>query len=363
MVAFIIQIACTAAGTEYFLTQIIMSAYYSLVIIGLCLLMGYAGQISLGQAGFFAVGGYTQAFLTTVNLSQFQKIGIIALFKSAGLFSVWKDVYGNNVLSFSSWFAFLIAILITIGIAFLIGIPVLRLKGHYLAMATLGFGIIITTIVKASDFLGKADGITNVPPFILFTGIQVCGQTSFRVLNYYIAWVFVFIALIIAMSLINSRVGRALRAIHGSEEAASAMGIDTARYKLYTFILGAVFASVGGIFLTHYNGGIGPSETYVIKSIRYVSIVAIGGMDNISGSLVMGLVLNFLSLRGYFGSYDDLVFGIILVVVMIFFPKGLLRAKYLRRFFSVIREKTKSIINKIKSGKEIKTESADEENM
>ncbi len=328
---------------EFFLTQIIMSAYYSLVVIGLCLLMGYAGQISLGQAGFFAIGGYTQAFLTTVNLSGIGGAGFADFLQSIGLLSQWKDVYGNPVLSFSPWFSFVVAIGITIAVAFLIGIPVLRLKGHYLAMATLGFGIIVHAAVIGVSFLGKADGITNVPQFDLLPGLAVSGKASLRVMNYYIAWGIVLVALLVTTSLVASRAGRALRAIHGNEEAANAIGINTSRYKLYTFVASAVFAAVGGIFLMHYNAGIAPSETSVMKSVRYVSIVAIGGMDNIWGSLFMGVLLNFLSLRGYFGTFDDLVFGSILIIIMIFFPRGLVRIELAKKIGAFFIDLVKSI--------------------
>ena len=104
--------------------------------------------------------------------------------------------------------------------------------------------------------------------------------------------------MVLLVNLINSRVGRALRSIHGAEDAANAMGVDTARYKLSTFMLSAVLASVAGVFLTHFNGGIGPSEASIMKSVRYVAIVAVGGMGSIWGTLIMSVVLNFLSLRG-----------------------------------------------------------------
>src|SRR5512147_98867 len=94
----LVQLVCTLTRSEFFLTQIIMSAYYSLVIIGLCLLMGYAGQISLGQAGFFAVGGYTQAFLVTVNLAPYKTLSIVAFAKSIGFLISWQDIYGNEIL-------------------------------------------------------------------------------------------------------------------------------------------------------------------------------------------------------------------------------------------------------------------------
>ena len=115
--------------------------------------------------------------------------------------------------------------------------------------------------------------------------------------------------MLLLLNLVHSRVGRALRAIHGAEDAASAMGVDTARFKLATFVLRAALAAVAGVLLTHYNGGIGPSEASIMKSVRYVAIVAVGGMANLWGTLVASAVLNFLSLRGVFGTYDDAVFG------------------------------------------------------
>jgi branched-chain amino acid transport system permease protein len=107
------------------------------------------------------------------------------------------------------------------------------------------------------------------------------------------------------------------------------MGVNTSRYKLKTFVLSAGLAALAGVFLTHYNGGIGPSEASVMKSVRYVAIVAIGGMASLWGALTMGVVLNFLSLRGVFGSYDEAVFGTILIVIMLFAPEGLLRLNLL----------------------------------
>jgi branched-chain amino acid transport system permease protein len=258
-----------------------------------------------------------------------------------------QDLYGNNLLSFSPWLSFIAALLVTVVIALIIGIPVIRLRGHYLAMATLGFGLIIYRIVLGTGFLGEADGITGVPPFPVL-GLEVSGALSRRIPNYYIAWVLVLLGMLLAMNLIQSRVGRALRSIHGSEEAAQAMGINTARYKLATFVLSAVFAAVGGIFLTHYNGSIGPSEVTSMKSVRYVAIVAVGGMDNLWGALLMSMVLNFLSLRGYFGSYDDAVFAAILLVIMLFFPDGLLRAPGLRNL-TILRQRATAMLRPSKS--------------
>lgn len=324
VIVILVQLLLSFTGTEYFLTQITMSAYYLLVVIGLCLLMGYAGQISLGHAGFFAIGGYCSAVLTTYNLIESAEKPFVRFLGKIGFLYERVGLYGDDILTVAPWVAFIAAMLAAIIIAFLIGFPVTRLKGHYLAMATLGFGIIIYAIVLGTKILGESDGITNVPPFKLLFGLEVNGRLPFRIQNYYIAWFLVLLAIGFSVNLINSRVGRALRSIHGSEEAANALGVDTARYKLLTFVLSAAMAAVGGVFATHYNGGIGPSEVTVTKSVRYVAIVAVGGMSNLWGVAFAGILLNFLSLRGYFGSYDDAVFGLILIIVMLFAPQGIL---------------------------------------
>ena len=320
-----LQISFSLTGATYYLTQITMSAYYALVVIGLCLLMGYAGQISLGHAGFFAIGGYTSAVLTTYNLIAYSDNTLIAWCKSIGLVMSWNDIYGNAILSFSPWAGLAAALLLTTLIASLIGLSIIHLKGHYLAMATLGFGLIIYRIVLGVQIFGQADGISNIPPFVFFDGLQVNGRLPFRIQNYYIAWFMVLGAMILSVNLIESHIGRALRSIHQNEEAAHSLGVNIHRCKLFTFVLSALFAALGGVFLSHYNASIGPSEVAVMKSIRYVAIVAVGGMANLWGALIMGIVLNFLSLRGVFGSYDDAVFGAILIFIMLFAPQGLLR--------------------------------------
>jgi branched-chain amino acid transport system permease protein len=311
-------------GTRYYLTQLTMSAYYALLIIGLCVVMGYAGQISIGHAGFFAIGGYLSAALTTRNLVAYKDNLLVRMLDGLGLLSFGQDIYGDAIMAVNPWVACIVAVLSAGLVAWILGIPVLKLKGHYLAMATLGFGIIVYRIVLASEYFGEADGISEVPPFPLMPGLTVSGDFGAREENYYIAWGLLIIGMILLRNLIDSRSGRALRAIHGSEEAAASVGVNTARFKLLVFVLSAVFAALAGVFMTHYNGGIGPSEASVMKSVRYVAIVAVGGMAHLWGALIMGVVLNFLSLRGVFGSYDDAVFGFILIAIMLFAPNGIL---------------------------------------
>jgi branched-chain amino acid transport system permease protein len=320
-----VQLAAQLAGKPFFLTQLTMSAYYTLVALGLSVLMGYAGQISLGHAAFFAIGGYTTGLLTTADLSARRGGALVDLAERARVLVARPDLYGGEVLTVHPWVAFLVAIAAALVVGFAIGIPVLKLKGHYLAMATLGFGTIVYGVVLGTESLGAADGLGSVPPFPLVGSIAVGGGRAARVANYYVAWGLVALALLVLGNLVESRVGRALRAIHGAEDAANATGVDVARYKLKTFVLSAVLAAVGGVFLTHYNAGIGPGEAAVMKSVRYVAIVAVGGMGSIWGTLATSAVLNFLSLRGYFGTLDDAVFAAVLLFVMLFSPEGVLR--------------------------------------
>ncbi len=332
-----IQLITGWTDTRFYLTQLTMSAYYALLIIGLCVVMGYAGQISLGHAGFFAIGGYLSAALTTHNLVAYQNHALIRMLDGIGVLVSGQDIYGEALMAVTPWAACIVAVASAALIAWILGIPVLKLKGHYLAMATLGFGIITYRIVLASEYFGEADGISEVPAFQLLPGLTVSGDFGAREENYYIAWGLLIVGMVLLRNLIDSRVGRALRSIHGSEEAAAASGVDTARFKLQVFVLSAVFAAVAGVFLTHYNGGIGPSESGVMKSVRYVAIVAVGGMAHLWGALIMGIILNFLSLRGVFGSYDDAVFGLILIVVMLFAPNGILRVNWRAYFYMIYR--------------------------
>lgn len=300
------QLLAHAAGKDFFLTQLTMSAYYALVALGLCLLLGYAGQISLGQAGFFAIGGYVSALLSKAGVDP--RLAFIAALAASG------------------------------AIAFLIGLPVLRLKGHYLAMATLGFGLVIEKIVRGLNVFGGADGISDVPAFPIIASLSISGGRAARLPNFLIAFGVLALALALLGNLLASRAGRALRALHGNEEAARAMGVDVFRSKLSVFVIAAVLAAAAGSLLTHYNGSIGPGEASIMKSIRYLAIVAVGGLSNFGGTLVMAISLNFLSLRGVFGFYDDAFFGAMLVAVMLLAPDGFsfssLRLSALRSFFS-----------------------------
>ncbi len=319
-----VQVATQATDRGFYLTQLTMTAYYALVVVGLSLLMGYAGQISLGQAGFFAIGGYTAAYVSTLDLASAKAHPAVAAAARLGLLVARPDIYGGEILGVNPWVGLVAAVLLAVLVAWGVAVPVLRLRGHYLAMATLAFGTIVSAAVVGTQRLGAADGISGVPPFPLLPGVRIGGGTSDRVVNYYLAWGLLALAMLLLGNLVRSRTGRALRAIHGAEDAAKAMGVDAARLKVRIFVLAAAMAALAGVLLTHYVGGIGPSETSVMKSVRYVAMVAVGGMGSLWGALSATAVLEFLSLRGVFGAHDDTVFGGILLLVMLFAPDGIL---------------------------------------
>ncbi len=276
-------------GNSYYLNVLVFVGIYSLITIGLSLLMGYAGQISLGQAAFFGLGAYTSGVLSA-------KFGI------------------------SPWLAFLAAIFVTGGIAFLIGAPALKLKGHYLAMATLAFGYIVFIVFnQASSYTGGPSGFGQIPRFRL-------GNFLFRtdVHYYYLVWTLVIVVLLVSLNVIHSRVGRALRSIHEGELAANIMGVNTARYKIQIFVLSAVYASMAGSLYAHFITFLNPTPFGFHFSIVLLTMVAVGGMASVWGAIIGAALLTILPeyLRA-FHDYDILIYGSILLVIMIFLPQGL----------------------------------------
>jgi branched-chain amino acid transport system permease protein len=308
-----------------YLTQVTMSLYYAIVVMGLCLVMGYAGQVSMGHGAFFAIGGYTTAVLTTHNVSQFKDSAWAHALQHLRVLVVQPDLYGGDSLTASPWAAFGVAMVLTFVVAHLIGYPALRLKGHYLAMATLGFGLIVHKLVLGSTLTGSADGITGVPPWDLGLGLVISGKRAARVQNYYLACGLVVLLLWILRNLVQSRVGRAFQAIHDRETAANAMGINTARFKLKAFVTSALLAALAGVCFTHYAGGIGPSEAGALKSVRYLALAAVSGMANLWGAAVISTAINFGSLRGWFGTFDHAVFGALLILIISLTPEGPLK--------------------------------------
>jgi branched-chain amino acid transport system permease protein len=274
---------------DYILGVLIFMGINCIMTMGLSLLMGYAGQISLGHAAFFGLGAYSSAILTT----------------QAGLHPLW---------------GFTVGILLSAAVAYLVGKPTLRLKGHYMAVATLGFGeIIFITFNQLSSLTGGPSGLSGIPS-LSFWGYPLEGGSYL-----YIVWGCVLALLIFSLNVINSRVGRALRAVHGSELAAKAMGVDAARYKVQVFVLSAIYASMAGSLYAHYVTFISPNSFSLMFSILLLMMVVVGGAETIWGALLGSAVLTLLPeyLRGL-EDFEVLAYGAILTVVLLFMPRGLL---------------------------------------
>ena len=268
----------------------VFAGIYSLITMGLSLLMGYAGQISLGQAAFFGIGAYASGILTAT--------------------------YGLN-----PWFCMAVGIVVAAAVAIIVGVPSLKLRGHYLAMATLAFGIIVFIIFNEEvEFTGGPDGMSGIPGLSIF-GFEFDSIEKY----YYLVWAFVFAAFIFTINVIQSRAGRALRAIHSSPAASSAMGVNISRYKIVVFIYSAILASLAGSLYAHYMNFINPSTFDLLFSIKLLIMISLGGMHDIWGAIIGAFLVTFLSFEWlhFFEEFEAIVYGIILLVVTIFLPHGL----------------------------------------
>ena len=279
----------------YYFDLAIRTAINAIVVIGLNLLIGYTGQISLGHAGFLGIGAYASAILTT----RYGLPSVLALLAGAAASGL---------------------------LALLIARPILRLKGHYLAMATLGLGIIISIVlVNEVALTGGPDGV-SVPAF------EVMGRaiTSERQWYGLIATLLVLTTWL-ALNLIDSPAGRALQAIHGSETAARVVGVDATSVKVRIFVFSAVFTSIMGSITAHYLAFVTPGLAGFFHSIELVTMVVIGGMASVFGAIVGAVLLTALpQVLATFEGWETVVFGIILVVTMIFLPRGLVPTLALR---------------------------------
>lgn len=291
-IAFLVFIAIVALfpflseGT-YTVSIGIFSGINALVAIGLCILMGYAGQVSLGQAGFYGIGAYISAMLSL-------KLGVPVLF------------------------SVIAAALVAAMAAVLLSVPALRLKGHYLAVATLGFGEIIHIMLDEWG-PGGPSGFGDIPHF------SVLGYTFGTTTAYfYLTWLIVAVVIIFSFNLVNSRSGRALLAIHNSETASNAMGVDVAALKIKVFVLSAVYASIAGSLYAHYMTFISPSSFSLFYSVLVLMMVVVGGITNIWGAVTGSIIITVLpELLRKFAEFDVLVYGLILTLSLLFFRKGL----------------------------------------
>jgi branched-chain amino acid transport system permease protein len=277
------------SGNEYYLTVMIVGGFHVILTLGLNLLMGYAGQISLGHAAFYGIAAYTSGILTA-------RFG-------------WPVPAG-----------LLAGVVLVVAVAWLIAIPTLKLRGHYLAMGTLGFGVIVYIVLnEATDLTGGPSGLTGIPRLGI-GGVTITSDAAF----YGVVWAVALALFALAQNLVRSRLGRALRAIHTSEAAASALGVDTGRTKLFVFVLSAGYAAVSGGLYAHYVTFVSPGSFGFHASVQFVTMVVLGGMASLWGAVAGALFLTILPevLRAV-ENVDVLVYGAILVLTMMFLPGGL----------------------------------------
>jgi len=273
---------------SFYLDLVIRMAINAVIVLGLNLLIGFAGQISLGHAGFLGIGAYASAVLPT-------HFG-------------WHPVLAMGA-----------GAVVTGLIAGLVARPIFKLKGHYLAMATLGLGIILNIALRnEAQWTGGPDGMP-VPAMGLF-GFELSSDKHW----YWVVALLLSVSVWASLNLIDSPFGRALRALHGSEVASQVVGVDVVRYKVAIFVLSAVFASLMGSVTAHYVGFVTPNLADFFHSIELVTMVVIGGMASVYGSLVGAVLLTALpQALATFEGWETVAFGSILMLCMIFMPKGL----------------------------------------
>jgi len=286
--------------TDRYILRILTFVGINLIMVaGLSLLFGYAGQISLGQAAFYGLGAYTSGYLAKAGVPWLLAlVGGVAIAAIGGL---------------------------------LIALPSLRLKGHYLAMATLGFGeIMLFFFTETESVTGGSNGLRGIPA----AGIGPLEFTT-PVAKYLLVWTIVGIVLLLAANIVRQRPGRALRAIHGSEIGAMACGVDTVRVKVQVFVISAGLGGLAGVLYAHYVGFVSPSTFTLHYSLILVTMVALGGMGSLAGAVAGTVLLTLLPYadaiipglsRGtveFLQDWESDIHGLVLILVMLFMPRGL----------------------------------------
>ena len=286
--ALIMALVPMIVPTSFHLRVAALVWIFSLAALGLTILMGYAGQVSLGHAGFLGIGAYAVAI-------------------------------GPARLGLDPLLCLLLGAVVSGLIAWLVGRPILKLKGYYLAIATLGFGVIIALILHSeTELTGGPDGM-SVARITLF-GWRVTGALNW----YWVSAGALLIGALIALTIAASPTGRALRALHDSEVAAAGAGIDVSAKKLAAFVVAAVYAAVAGGLLAAMNGLITPEAASFSHSVEFVAMVIIGGLGSVFGTVLGAAFLVVLpQTLTAFQEYEQAVLGLLIMVFMIFLPQGI----------------------------------------
>ncbi|MFM0325374.1 branched-chain amino acid ABC transporter ATP-binding protein/permease [Caballeronia glebae] len=283
------------AVPEYWITLLNYIGLYSIVAIGLVLLTGIGGMTSFGQAAFVGVGAYATAFLTT-------RYGV------------------------SPWLALIAGVVLTAFIALLLGLITMRLSGHFLPLGTIAWGLSLFYLFGNMDLLGKYDGINGIPVLSVF-GWQLESGRSI----YYLIWVVVLLAVISVQNLLNSRPGRAIRALRGGGTMAEAMGINTAWMRVVIFIYAAVLAAISGFLYAHLQRAVNPTPFGLNHGIEFLFMAVVGGVSHVWGAILGATILTVLQdylqtllpkLLGANGNFEIIVFGVLMVLLLQYARQG-----------------------------------------
>ncbi len=281
---------------DFWITQSNYIGLYSLVTLGLVLLTGVSGLTSFGQAAFVGIGAYTAAFLAT-------KVGL------------------------SPWLTLFVGVALAVATALLVGAITLRMSGHYLPLATIAWGLALNYTMANMEWLGKYDGLLGIPSLTLF-GVDLGTGRGLHDL----IWAIALLAALAITRLLDSRPGRAIRALKNGSTMAEAMGISTFRYKLIAFVLAAVLAAISGWLFAHFQRTVNPTPFSIAKGIEYLFMAVLGGVGHVWGAFLGAGVVRLVDdqlqvllpkLIGTSGNFETIVFGVVLVVVLKYAPDGL----------------------------------------
>ena len=358
--SFVPGVPAVLKPTSLLFTVLKKGAVYSLVAVSMNLLTGFTGLFSLGQAGFMLLGAYTYAILTVPAADKEQ---VYYLYGGSALKSSLPDLFGGADSAVGLILGVLIAIIlagvVAAAAAWLIGLPVLRLKSDYLAIATLGFAEILRAIFqwqKLGPITNGANMIKNFPTFSSFNITNAAGKTVLR-LSTFVPFLIAIVCIVLIVMLINSSYGRAFKAIREDEIAAEAMGINLAKHKRLAFCISSFFSGIGGALFAMYANNAQAKVYTTTMTYEILLIVVIGGIGSVSGSCIATLLyvacsewwLRFLDETMMIGNFKVpllrdgfrmVVFSVIIMIVVLFFRKGIMGSKELPAVISGIRKRS-----------------------
>ncbi len=289
----IVAIICGFMLQQRYLAMVLdYICIYAIAVTGLDLLFGYTGQVSFGQAGFYAIGAYGSAILS-------MRFGI------------------------PTFISIFIGALIAMFFGFIIAFPASRLVKHFLSLMTIAFGqMVYTFVVATAKLTGGPSGITNIPKLTLF-GISLGNRKVYYRNFFFVAVVLLIIVMIVKHNIINSRIGRAFIAVRENPHAAAGMGINVAKYKIMAFAISAFLAGLAGALLAHLVTMISPDSFTKDMSTKFMTMLLFGGIGTMAGSLIGAAAITIISeLLQSFASAQMLIYAVIIIVVLFFLPNG-----------------------------------------